>query len=440
LTKGSDAPDVTGALPAPFAPCHTGGVRVTQLLFAILISLIVGYAHLRVRTASPSAADPREVAQAVNPGLAYLTQATAEGAATDMQALFPEGYLFTHALVGLSSAELAIDLPPDSPERQPAVVRAWNAWDAIQSDEGRRPFDVGLDPPYGAFYAGWSTWLGALAVRATPPQARSADREERVVAACASLADAWRASPTPFLASYPHQAWPCDSAVAMAALAACERVVGESQRPQLQAVRLAWVAAVGLRADPATGLLPHTADSTTGTPTSRPRGTSVALMARVLPEVDHSLARRHYEGLRSYFLTTRLGVPGVAEHLDGGGYGDVDAGPLVAGVSLSASAVAAGAARRYGDDRLAAALLGVGDALGLPTTWRGQRRYLFGRLPVADGFAIWARTAPRLTEVDPPLIPAAVPTRAQQWTWELGSLLLVALAWIPVMRRRQGGR
>lgn len=415
-------------------------MRLTKLLLAILLSLCVGLAHLRVRTASPSVDDPQDLARAVHPGQSYLAQAAASGAAADMQALFPEGHLFTHALVGLSSAELAIVLPAHSPERQPAVVRAWNAWDALQSAEGRSPFSADLDPPYGAFYAGWSTWLGALALRATQPRERSADREARVVAACVEVADAWRASPTPFLVSYPHQAWPCDSAVAMAALAACERVVSDAQRPHLAAVREAWVAAVDPLLDPATGLLPHTADSTTGAPTSPPRGTSVALMARVLPDVDRDLARRHYEGLRNHFLTTRLGVPGVAEHLGGGGFGDVDSGPLVAGVSLSASAVAAGAARRYGDQQLAAALLGVGDVLGLPTTWRGQRRYLFGRLPVADGFALWARTAPPLAAVEPPLVPAGLPTRTQRWTWQLGSLALVALAWVPALRHRQRGR
>ena len=410
-----------------------------QLLFAILLSLVVGYAQLRMRTASPSAADPQEIAAAVAPGQNYLMQAAVDGAAADMQRLFPEGHLFTHALLGLSSAELAIALPPHSPARQPAVVRAWNAWDALDSDEGRRPFDAGLDPPYGAFYAGWSTWLGAMALRATQPRERSAERAARVFASCEALAGAWRSSPTPFLASYPHQVWPCDSAVAMAALAACERVVSDAERPHLQAVRQAWVAAVGQRLDPATGLLPHTADSATGAPTSRPRGTSVALMARVLPEVDAALARRHYEGLREHFLTTRLGAPGVAEHLDGGGYGDIDSGPLVAGISLSASAVAAGAARRYGDEHLAAALLGIGDVLGAPFTWRGQRRYLFGRLPVADGFALWARTAPPLTTVDPPLVAAGLPTSAQRWAWELGSLVIVALAWVPVLRRRTVG-
>ena len=76
------------------------------------------------------------------------------------------------------------------------------------------------------------------------------------------------------------------------------------------------------------------------------------------------------------------------------GSGDVDSGPLVLGVSASASAstVALAAARIVGDAELASDLDREAELLGLPTRWGGERRYRLGLLPVGDAFLAWART------------------------------------------------
>jgi hypothetical protein len=102
------------------------------------------------------------------------------------------------------------------------------------------------------------------------------------------------------------------------------------------------------------------------------------------------------------------------------GEGDVDSGPLVAGMSASATAVTIGSARANGDTALASVLTREAEVFGLP--WGGEhRRYLFGRLPVADAFLAWARAAPVGAGTSLPGLPVA-------W-WPL----YPALPWVPVV-------
>lgn len=62
-------------------------------------------------------------------------------------------------------------------------------------------------------------------------------------------------------------------------------------------------------------------------------------------------------------------------------------------MSLSASAIAAGVARTYGDDPLADALFAAGDAFLWPRTMEGRPHYALSLLPVGDAFGAWSPIA-----------------------------------------------
>lgn len=134
-------------------------------------------------------------------------------------------------------------------------------------------------------------------------------------------------------------------------------------------------------------------------------------------------------------VTTVAGLPGVREYPHGReGAGDVDSGPLLAGVSLSATTVTLGAARAWGDARLAEPLRFGGEFLGMGIEIGGEKRYALGVLPVGDAFLAWSKTAP--------LWPDAQPVDAfddvAPWWWRLPlhavTLLLLALIWLPLRR------
>jgi hypothetical protein len=113
------------------------------------------------------------------------------------------------------------------------------------------------------------------------------------------------------------------------------------------------------------------------------------------------------------------------------GRGDVDSGPLIAGASMSATAVGLGTARVLGDEEVANAMAHAGEALGFPLHIGRNKWYAFGLLPIGDAFVAWSRSSVPWLEPVPavnydPLVP---------WWWRLpfhtiSFLLALTLRWL----------
>ncbi|MEL6771210.1 MAG: hypothetical protein AAFP18_09125 [Bacteroidota bacterium] len=324
--------------------------------------------------------------------LAHLRTALGEGAAEDMQRSFPEGYVFTWSLYGLASAQAAQQLPSEDPRRRALLDEARRAVEHLDTDVARAPFPAYLPPEYGAFYASWRTYALATYVRTASPARVEPTLLVRLDRQCQQLASALGRSMTPFLSSYPGLAWPADTAVGIGALGICEQVTDTTYTATIAS----WVAAARARQDTVWNALAHAANAQTGAPRGGVRGSSLALMSRVLVDADSAFARAQYEALREHFVTSGWGLPGVREYPHGvRGRSDIDSGPIVLGLSGPAVVVAAAAARVHGDDATARTLFALGEAFGLPVEWGGERRYLFGQLPVGEAFLVWARTSPQ---------------------------------------------
>ncbi|WP_328329582.1 hypothetical protein OHA70_06485 [Kribbella sp. NBC_00382] len=310
--------------------------------------------------------------------LQFLRQAIEGGADQDAQGLKPEGYFFMNVLYGLSWVQVGLDSPV---RRAEAATQAQWALNRLYTADGTRPFDLtGLTPRYGVFHAGWTNWLRGGIVALQPAESRDLAEYTK---ASTELAQAFDASQTPYLDAYPGQAWPVDSTVAMASLALYDQLA----TPRFQPTVERWVAGVKTRLDPATGLMPHQV-----TPVSTgARGTSQTLIHRFLLEIDPGFARSQYEVFRQKFVTG-LG-PAIREFPKRtAGSGDVDSGPLVFGVSLSATTVGLGAARVQ-HDSLAGVLAREGDLLGVPVSGLHTKRYALGLVPIGDAFLVWSATA-----------------------------------------------
>ncbi|MEM6783869.1 MAG: hypothetical protein AAF624_09070 [Bacteroidota bacterium] len=357
--------------------------------------------------------------------LAYLRTALGEGAAEDMQRTFPEGYVFTWSLYGLASAQAAQQLPSDDPRRRALLDEARRAVERLDTDAARAPFPAYLPPDHGAFYASWRTYVLATYVRTASPARVEPALLAQLDRYCQQLASALGRSATPFLASYPGRAWPADTAVGVGALGVCGQVTDTTYAATISA----WVDTARARQDTTGNTLAHAADARTGAPRGGVRGSSLALMSRVLVDADSAFARLQYETLRQHFVTSRWGLPGVREYPHGvRGRGDIDSGPIVLSLSGPAVVVGAGAARVHGDEATARALFALGEAFGLPVEWGGARRYLFGQLPVGEAFLVWARTSPQPTG-------AAAWTRVVPggWRWPIhlvSALVLAPMLWL----------
>ena len=355
------------------------------MVVAASVAAVLGLAVLNRRLYEPDRVDTA-VAQ-----LRFLAKSLEEGGAERMQSAFPEGYVFTWALYGLASAQVAGALPPSDARRGEALRAARGAVAHVGSDHAKSSFVRDMEPAYGAFYASWSLYLRGAVLRASGAGSPAPFDMNEYERDCDRFAAALSGSESPFLPSYPEAVWPADTAVGVAALAACGSAFGNRYRP----VVARWVGDVRERRDPGLGAIPHAARAVDGMPLGGPRGESLALLSYVLVDVDPVLAREQYEVLRRGFVDYAWGVPGVREYPHGvDGRGDVDSGPIVLGFGGPATVVGAGAAIANGDEELGATLLAAVEVLGLPVEIAGRRRYAGGYLPVGDAFLAWARTAP----------------------------------------------
>jgi hypothetical protein len=402
--------------------------RMRRAVLAVLVVvtiLLTATTAWVVRSAQDRSSDH---AGDVRAELTTLRAALDAGAGEDMQAQFPEGFFFMHALNGLAWTDLAAGGHAD---RAVARAEAQRAVDRLASPAGTAPFTASLAPPFGVFHAGWSLLLQAQLAALDPP---GSDLQRTVTTNADLLAQAFAANldagRSPFLEAYPSRSWPVDSVVAMAALRTADRVAGSDHGALVER----WLARTEALMDPATGLLPHVTDPATGRALEGPRATSQSVIQRFWPVVDPAGAPHAYGRFRELFVTSVLGTVGVREYPPGvDGAGDVDSGPLVRGVSASATVVTIGAARANGDLGLATALTQQAQVLRLPPGTRG--RYLLGRVPIAEAFLAWARAAP--------LGPPALQADLIVW-WPL----LMAVPWVPVLglwwfvlrRRRRRGR
>ncbi|HEY9336676.1 MAG TPA: hypothetical protein VIQ79_19720 [Kribbella sp.] len=338
--------------------------------------------------------------------LAFLRAELEGGADLAAQKQFPEGFFFLNVLYGLSWVQVGIDDPARSAHAT-AEVR-W-ALDRIASEDGTAPFDASLQPRYGVFYAGWTNWLrgGLIALGHSEAADRDAFSSDSV-----EIATAFRTAKTPFLAAYPGQAWPVDSVVAIASLRLYDALVA----PRFDRTARNWVTAAKTRLDPATGLLPHQVVPQV----SGARGSSQAMIQRFLVDIDPAFARTQYASFKDKFVNGF----GVREYPEGtSGQGDVDSGPLVFGMSLSATVVALGAARIH-HDPLADRLARTGELVGLPFSGLKTKRYAFGAVPIGDAFLAWSTSAR-------PLVAAAQPELDGESGW--WRLPWLALLWLPAL-------
>ncbi|MEV5968319.1 hypothetical protein AB0L70_41520 [Kribbella sp. NPDC051952] len=352
--------------------------------------------------------------------LAFLRAEIEGGADRAAQQQYPEGYFFLNVLYGLTWVQVGLADPARSVD---ADAEARWALNRLESADGTAPFDASLKPQYGVFYAGWVNWLRGGLISLKHSDAAEIDKfsSESV-----EIATAFRTSKTPFLASYPGQAWPVDSIVAIASL----RLYDDLVAPRFGQIATNWVAASKKQLNPATGLLPHqVVPQVVGA-----RASSQGLIQRFLVEVDPAFAQSQYKLFKERFVTS----VGVREYPKGvGGTGDVDSGPLILGMSLSATVVAIGAARVQ-HDPLADRLTRQGELLGLPLTGLKTKRYLFGALPIGDAFLAWSTSARPLVADEQPKQDGGSTWWWLPWLLALWLPALILWGFVRRVRRRRG--
>ncbi len=337
-----------------------------------------------------------------------------ENAGAEMQMLYPEGYVFIHALYALAWCNV-VEMPaPESAHWQEGMREIYFSLNALDSPAGKRVFNPDLPLTYGAFYRGWTAYVRGRYLQISHSAKLDSTAFRQFQDECLAISKAITQTDKPYLESYRDLAWPADNIVCLAALALHDRIV----EPRFQEVRNAWLRRIKASLVPEYELIPHGYDLEHNRPLESARGSSQSLMLSFLPDIDSAFAKEQYQKYREHFLAYRLGLPGVREYPKGKtGLGDIDSGPVVLGIGGAASIVGIRAAMRHGDWALAAALRGGVSALLFPRSDEKEKSYLFGQLPMLDAFMAWSEIEICKTEVL---------TGNWRWKFQLISLLFVS--------------
>lgn len=191
-------------------------------------------------------------------------------------------------------------------------------------------------------------------------------------------------SPSALIETYPGEVYVPDNSVVVAGIALFDTCTGGTAHAAtvqrwLRVMHREW-------RDPLNGVLVFA-------PGQRARGSGAAWNSIYLPFIDEDFAREQAERTWRTFGDDALGglLLGVREHPRGShAGGDVDSGPLVLGVSPSATGFMLGAAARAGDGARVERLLATAEVVGF-SFGTSERRYLLGPL-IGDAIVLAAKT------------------------------------------------
>ena len=319
----------------------------------------------------------------------FLKEEIHQGAASDMQSFFPEGFIFLNALYALTWCNLIDNVEKNAPIYVEGMEEITWTIKAMQSDEGMRIFSKNQLIERGAFYNGWCNYVLGKKLSVLYETSRTAEDVMTFKNKCEQIRNAMQKSESPYLESYIDSAWPADMTLCVASLAIHDKIF----EPKYQDDIRNWIQKVKTTLDKETGLIPHIVDVNTVKSIGTARGCSQSLILCFLFEIDKGFAKEQFEIYKNLFVDYRVGLPGIREYPKGiFGLGDIDSGPVIFGIGGAASIVGQRVMGLYGEWELYEGLRNSIEGFGIPYTFGGQKKYLFGVLPMADAFIAWANS------------------------------------------------
>lgn len=389
-------------------------------IVGVLIILVIGIISINVKLYQHqfgrSITDQKKEKDDILKQLNFLgDQIKHEHLAERIQQIFPEGNVFTNALYGLAWCELALaDSNIDKTIRTKAIQEALMAYKTINQEESRIIFDTTIQPRYGIFYCGWRNYLLSKIMHIAD-STTSAIYKENFATQCDTIAK--YANEKLFLPSYNNQTWPADMCVAIASLSNHDKIFGKKYSSTISK----WMDGLQNNLDTSTLLIPHKVSAGTNQIMEGARGSSSSLMIRLLQEIDIILAQQQFQQYQKYFMTTTFGLPSIREYPKGkSGLGDIDSGPVVLGVGFSATITSIGTLGVIGNRDIAQQQFQTIAAFGLSSTNNKSKKFLLGKMPIADAFIAWGRASGLQTK--------STSNENKQWKSKFQLISLITLA------------
>ncbi|KOY86292.1 hypothetical protein AD998_09170 [bacterium 336/3] len=354
--------------------------------FILFIVIVLAYINMRLHM-STSLQNEEKTHKDVLLQLQFIEiQLKKKDLAVEMQMLYPEGYVFSNVLYGLTWAEIAQKSDKTSLIHQKAIQEILYAYNQVNTKYAQSIFPTSTKPQYGVFYAGWRNYLlGKLLEIQTYKNIKELEVFKQN---CEEIAKAFQNSKSPFLESYQKASWPADSFVAMMSLHLHDKLF----EPKYQELIKQLIVKVKMLLDKQTRLIPHSVDSSTGDKIEGARGSSMALMLLFLSEIEPTFAQEQFELFKKQFSQTILQLPSIREYPhESSGVGDVDSGPVIFGMSPVATIVSVGVFEKFGEYKTANSMFSCIETFGFSYSSKTEKKYLMGKMPIADIFIAWVR-------------------------------------------------
>jgi hypothetical protein len=290
------------------------------------------------------------------------------------------------AQVVLAHPELKDELVPTieasverllAPETMAFGAQAWHAaaLDDLASDRGHA-------------YLGYvNLALGML--RIVAPHNRFVGLHDRITEA---LARRISLAPNGLIETYPGEAYPADNAAVIGSIGLHDRLPESDHHALLAAwtktFRARWI-------DPASGMIYQAGDPATGQPRGPARASHTALAVYALSFAAPELSRDLFAALQRSQHASFVGFGAIREDAPGkSGSSDIDSGPVVLGVGVSATGFTLAGARIHGDRALYTELYRTAELFGAPRKSGEGRRFVSGG-PLGDAILLAMLTARR---------------------------------------------
>jgi hypothetical protein len=192
------------------------------------------------------------------------------------------------------------------------------------------------------------------------------------------------------LATYPGEYYPVDNLAALGALAVSARLEGDRRSELVERLLLRYRRDYR---DRHSGLLIQ-AVSVGGKARDDARGSGTALGAYFAAYASAEFARELHTALTRHLAREALGFGVVREYTHDFGRGDIDSGPLLFGLSVSATGFSLGSARAAGDGDHYRRVHRTAYLFGAPVTRARSTEFVAGG-PLGNALMLAMATAPR---------------------------------------------
>ncbi len=337
-------------------------------LSKILLTLALCYLLLALATPFSQTLRNRSISNQ----LTYLSNILDLGHDDELQNRFPEGKLFSNALLAVSTVEY-YNKQEKAAKKYAKIVD--NCILRLQSESALESFHANMIPAYGMFYNGWSNYVYATYKKS--PLFEFSSVQELVISESKIIEERLLAAQSDSLRmmdSYIESNWPADNMMGIISLSNSE-------------LQEAWINFILQSTEHSSGLVHHS-----GSDPTEVRGSSSAMITYCMSVTEHPATKAYAGTLRSTFIDEYLGVQLVKEHVDGSGGMDADSGPILFGYGASATIMNIRTQARLGNPKSKATWAAM-NLIGLPINIFGRKYYLLKKEPMLDLFMLWTSVA-----------------------------------------------